>query len=121
MRILLLIYFTFCIVADPWIDGQSVEFDSHSEVHASNDAKQFVDASKNNQFVSIKYNQESHYHNDCPKSCPEHTCHLGHCGVLISDRIPTIPSASNEQFSEYRQSVPSGPVFGIRRPPKSNA
>ncbi len=121
MRIFLLVYFVFFLIADPWVDGRLMEFDSHSEIQASTEAKLSVDSSENNQFVSKKYNQESHHHNDCPESCPEHTCHLGHCGFLVCDRMPTIPPASNEQFSEYRQSVPNSPIFGIKRPPKFNA
>ncbi len=120
MRILLFVYFTFSIVADPWIDGQAMAFDSHNEIEISAETSQ---ATRNatDQTFSIEHNQDSHHHNDCPESCPEHTCHLGHCGVIVGERMPSIPPAPKAQFCEYRQSVPNSPIFGIRRPPKSIA
>lgn len=116
MRILLLVYFTFCMVADPWVDGRSMEPDSHSEIEISVEASQ-ANGNAANQTLSNRPNQESHHHNNCP----EHTCHLGHCGVVVGERMSFIPTALNEQFNEYRQSVPSSPIFGFKRPPKSNA
>ena len=120
MRIFLLVYFTFSILVDPWVDSKPIELETHKEILASV-TQSYSTSVQKNQKVDIQQNQESHHHNDCPESCPEHSCHLGHCGALVSDRIPTIPPASNEQFIEYRQVVPGGPTFGFKRPPKSNA
>lgn len=120
MRALLVVYFIFCIIADPWVDSVSLEFDSHVTTGQITNitVSQNLEAT---QILNLTKNHESHQHNDCPESCPEHTCHLGHCGVLISSRIHFLPAIFIEQFSEYRQSIPNSPVFGIRRPPKSNA
>lgn len=120
MRIFLLVYFMFSILVDPWVDSKPSNLEAHSEIQVAATEKHAISAEKS-QTLDVQQNQESHHHNDCPESCPEHTCHLGHCGVIVGDRILGISPASNEQFSEYRQFVPSGPVFGIKRPPKFNA
>lgn len=120
MRIFLLVYFTFCIIADPWVDGRSMEIDSHGEIEISAEASQ-AQGNAENQTLSIRHNQESHHHNDCPENCPEHTCHLGHCGVIVGEKTPSVPTATNDQFNEYSQIVPDSPIFGFKRPPKSYA
>ena len=117
MRVFLLVYFTFSILVDPWVDSKPIDLETHNEVQVEATQSHTANLEKS-QTLDVQQNQESHHHNDCPESCPEHTCHLGHCGFLVGDRMLTIPPASNEQFSEYRQSVPNSPIFGIKRPPK---
>jgi len=110
MRIFLLVYFTFSILVDPWVDSKPNDIETHNEIQVTATQSQTASA-EGRQALDIQQNQESHHHNDCPESCPEHTCHLGHCGFLVGDRMLTIPPASNEQFSEYHQSVLNSPFL----------
>ena len=120
MRIFLLVYFTFSILVDPWVDSKPVDLETHHEVQVTATQSNIASAERS-QALDVQQNQKSHHHNDCPESCPEHTCHLGHCGILVGYRTTVMSSASSEQFSEYHQFIPSGPVFGIKRPPKFHA
>lgn len=116
MNLFLVIYFIFVSVADPMLDGFAKETSSHHEETKT----EYVDKS-NIADVSISDTNEQHSHNHCPKSCSDHSCHLGHCGFVIPKTSLVTVASHRISYPELDQSIPISHVFGLKRPPRNIA
>lgn len=115
MRFFLLIYFSFFILVDPWVDDRAAEVDFHCKAQFSSEKVESITSTDREE---VESKQQTTHHQ---KDCMEHSCHLGHCGVLVSERTFKVFINSREYGAEYRQSIPSIPIFSFKRPPKSIA
>lgn len=119
MRFVLIAYFIFNVVADPWIDALSADA-PHSGSLVSVESHHSIERINQEQPADVIQGEHSHDHNNCPEDCQKHTCHLGHCGYLIGYKTLPLHVREKETFGEYLQSIPNAPVFRIKRPPKSD-
>ncbi|MCB0379393.1 MAG: hypothetical protein KDD33_12945 [Bdellovibrionales bacterium] len=117
MKLFFVVYFVFCAFADPWVDSVSIESEEqHIQVskHSENSNSTF-------QTVLSNHNEKSHHHSPqgCNEGCPQHTCHFGHCGTLLSElKIKFNLLEKNLIYSEFTSFIPDAPVLGIKKPPK---
>ena len=116
MKYFLIVYFIFVSVADPLVDGFVTDESSH---HTS------IETQVTNEIsfpgVSISEASEQHSHNNCPKSCSDHSCHLGHCGFIIPSMSQITVFVNRVTYPELNQYIPMPHVFGLKRPPRTHA
>lgn len=119
MKLLLVIYFAFCAISDPWVDGYRFESQEHLQIQSI----QIVGTSKSNGLIAVNF-KNIHYHNHssggCGEDCPQHTCHFGHCGLLLIKYFVQSETVINEAlFGEYSSYIPDAPYFSFEKPPKN--
>ncbi len=116
MRYFLIAYFIFVSVADPFVDGFAVDEPSHNTSIETQDTDEIS-------FLRIAITEASdqHSHNDCPKSCSDHSCHLGHCGFVIPSTSQATVFVNRVTYPELNQYIPMPHVFGLKRPPRTHA
>lgn len=107
-------YFIFCAVADPWVDGVNLDTEKHTQINSS------IKASSIGSSI-VKAAEKSHNHSTegCGDGCPQHTCHFGHCGTLFADSTVGFDHTVEQTlYGEYSSFIPDAPTLGFKKPPK---
>ena len=115
MKLFLIFYFVFAALVDPWIDG-AMEFNAIK--HKDSQVVSFSVQQFEIPHFEFTSEHRDHSHDSCPEDCHDHTCHLGHCGFLVSANLFHLHSAKGSAFIDYRQFVPTAYILGLKRPPK---
>lgn len=114
MKYLMALFIFITTVSDPWIDMfRSGELGESTEVH------HIMDSSGDHSTPEIA---ASHDHDNMPCSeddCADcHTCHFGHCGLLIPMSLMAARYESIFLSTFYIEQVSSVSLDGLYRPPK---
>ena len=137
MRLALALYFIFACVSDPWIDGMSSGEDAHqnvetlishshegtSELHShgeNSESQSHLDTNTSNE-NSVQFASNGHdgpCSEGCTDDCPQHWCHIGHCGFPVSLVNLNLPNEINDLITNFNEFSTSPHIRGLKRPPK---
>lgn len=114
MRYLLALFILIATASDPWID--SVMAGELTNSHQITSSDQFQKDSSSS-FVDVHNQEGLPFHNDDCAEC--HSCHLGHCGILVPLSLWKSPIWASPQDTVYISQRNKGRPKDLYRPPKT--
>lgn len=114
MKLLLAIFIFVSTASDPWIDMlQSGEIESAGDIHISETSN--VGDQSSPSVVSHDHKDQPCHEDDCTEC---HSCHLGHCGLLIPVSLETVRNETVFLPIYYNEQISTVEPKGLYRPPK---